>query len=65
MHLTTLRFYPILVTTVVFIHTSNGHSVPAGLRPAKKFGDPKDQNVLAKQQQQQQEEQGQQHVIFY
>ncbi|KAK6111339.1 hypothetical protein QQG55_43265 [Brugia pahangi] len=46
--------------TIILIDTNNGLSVPAGLRPAKKVGDPKEQIVPGKQQQQQQQEQEQQ-----
>ncbi|VIO87635.1 Uncharacterized protein BM_BM8490 [Brugia malayi] len=59
--LSTICFYPILMITIILIDTNNGLSVPAGLRPAKKVGDPKEQIVPGKQQQQQEQEQQQQY----
>ncbi|KAM3725336.1 Disintegrin and metalloproteinase domain-containing protein [Dirofilaria immitis] len=53
-------FYSFLMMTIVLINTSNGLSVPAGLRPAKKVGDPREQIVPGKEQQQQREQQQQQ-----
>ncbi|EJW79788.1 hypothetical protein WUBG_09302 [Wuchereria bancrofti] len=71
--LSAICFYPILMITIILIDTNNGLSVPAGLRPAKKVGDPKEQIVPGKQQheqheqqeQQQQDQQQQQYVISY
>ncbi|EFO13715.2 hypothetical protein LOAG_14814 [Loa loa] len=60
MYLSTVCFCPILMISVVLIDINNGLSVPAGLRPAKKVGDPKEQIIPGKQQQQQQQQQEQQ-----
>uniref|UniRef100_A0A915Q381 Uncharacterized protein n=1 Tax=Setaria digitata TaxID=48799 RepID=A0A915Q381_9BILA len=61
MFLNGVYFYSFLVITIILlIDTNNSLSVPAGLRPAKKVGDPKEQIVPGKQEQQQQQQQQQQ-----
>ncbi|VDM94295.1 unnamed protein product, partial [Onchocerca ochengi] len=59
MFLNNVYFYSFLLVIIVLIDTNNGLSVPAGLRPAKKVGDPKEQIVPGKQQQPQQQQQQQ------
>ncbi|KAL3982956.1 hypothetical protein ACH3XW_49225 [Acanthocheilonema viteae] len=57
MYLNAVCFYSFLMITVILINNNNGLSVPAGLRPAKKVGDSKEQIVPGKQSQQENDQQ--------